>query len=176
MASILYKGKVYIVNNIIEFKQQLEKDGYPLAYKIAENYMKEFNPQPRRTMGMNFAEVVTGAKAILDVTKGEVVEQSEITRRASICTSCPLSSTTTDCIACGFGSRLSKFISDLKTKVFESNYKVPNGMDRNYCKVCGCSLAMMIPSKMSAFKESDQKQAERPDHCWVKKTSINYIP
>jgi hypothetical protein len=176
MTDITYRDKTYKAKDIHDLSRMLEADGYKHSYKIAERFMREFNPKPKPKSQLKMAEVVNGAKAILNVAKGEVASQEEITRRASICTSCPMTSETSDCIGCGFGERLVAFTKKLRTDLFGASYKIPNGMERLYCKVCSCSLAIMIPSKMSAFNEKDGKQAERPNHCWVKKESPNYKP
>lgn len=174
MKSIFYNGKFYEADSLNNFIKQVEADGDLGIRLVADKFMKEFNPVQAPKDGKSFSEVVNGAKAVVNVIKGEVAPQEEISRRAMICTSCPLKKETTDCVACGFGSRLATFINRLKKEVFTEPYKIPNGIEREYCSVCSCSLAMMIPSKMSAFNEDENKQEKRPDYCWVKKTSPNY--
>jgi hypothetical protein len=124
---------------------------------------------------LTFKDVVNGAKALLNTSLGNTVDQEEITRRGRICASCPRKQLTTDCYGCGFSRVLSKFIGNLKN-IFGKEVSLHSDVKGSYCDVCGCALSIMIPSKLDAFNETQDKQDARPEYCWLKKNSPNYNP
>jgi hypothetical protein len=123
---------------------------------------------------LRYKEVMNGAQAILRVLGGDSVDQDEIKRRTRICRECPLKSLTSDCYGCGFASRLTGIINDIKSK-FTGTFELSQDVKGSYCSVCSCALSVMIPSKMSAFDEDEEKQKSRPDYCWVKKGGTEYV-
>lgn len=175
MYHIYWGGKDYTAGSPYGLVNLLKKDGCKNAEYVVEKSSKplrqEFNPVEKKST--SFSDAVTGAKALLRIVAGDKVPQEEINRRAAICTSCPMVSGVSNCRACGFGGQLTKFVNATKAS-FGKDFKIPNGLSDKYCSVCTCSLLMMLPSNMEAFQESAEKQGERPNHCWVKKTSPNY--
>lgn len=125
---------------------------------------------------ISFKSAVSGAKALLRNFVGDIVDKEEIKRRSSICSACKENIETTDCVACGFGGKLNSYINSLKQSFGGNEIKLSQSVKGRYCGVCNCALALMLPSKMDAFTESDDKQKSRPNHCWVKQTSSNYVP
>lgn len=144
------------VNKVIR-----KTDDSPTTYKA-----------PQKKKKLEFKDYLHGAEALISVSAGNSVNQLEINRRASICQTCPRLEEVPGCMSCGFAGTLSNTINKIK-RFFKASFEIPNNMGKHGCGVCGCSLAVMLPAKTSAFKKDDQ--AQRPDHCWVRKTSDNYI-
>ena len=164
-----FREKTPVDDNLVEIINK-----FSTGHKEAESQVnKNIKGDKKKNTRIAFKDAVNGATALLREATGDRVDQEEINRRAGICSGCELNSGTTDCYACGFGSRLSKWVNGLK-KVFGKGFIIPNKLEGRYCEVCKCSLAMMLPSKMDAFHETDEKQSERPAHCWVKKESPNF--
>lgn len=114
-----------------------------------------------------------GALAILNYTAGNAVSEAESLRRASICASCPLSSNIQGCSACGLAGKITKFVNGIKKMT--GNFAIPNYSSNKFCGFCGCSIPLMIVTKLSNFKQEPNSQnIHRPDVCWLKKTSINF--
>lgn len=155
----LEEVKNHVNKNITESKTKLD---------LGERLNKIFKGK------LNYKDALHGANALIKVLGGDAVDQEEIKRRTRICASCPLKTLTTDCYACGFASRLTKIISDIKGK-FTTQFELSSDVRGSYCDVCGCALSVMIPSKMSVFSEDADKQASRPNHCWVKKGGPEYV-
>lgn len=121
----------------------------------------------------SFSEVVTGAAAILKYTGNQSVSDAEISRRASICKSCPSITQIKQCSACGTAGKIANFVSNLRVKL-KLQSPIPNEVKYSYCNVCKCSLALMVVSQKDAFNEAESQNLSRPDICWMKKTSTNY--
>lgn len=142
------------------------------AYSGGSSEERKLN-KPHKA-GLTFKTVVNGAKALLGVSLGHTVDDAESNRRGKICVACPKKKLTTDCYGCGFSSVLNKFINNLKS-LFGKQVSLNPDLKGSYCDICDCALAIMIPSKISAFKEDKAKQDARPDHCWIKKGGFNYV-
>ena len=128
-------------------------------------------PAPRRKK-LGLSEYVSGAEAVVKVSTGASVDQLEINRRAGICQGCDKRTEIPGCMGCGFAGKLTSMVNKIKT-FFGAGFEIPSNLAKNGCGVCDCSLAVMLPAKTSAFKNT--QDSERPDHCWVKTTSNNYI-
>jgi hypothetical protein len=124
---------------------------------------------------IGLAEAVSGAKALLRYASGSTASTLEIERRAGICKDCPLIDRIGGCAPCGAAGKIANFVNSLRTSL-RLDQPIPSSIKSSYCGVCDCSLALMVPSKMSAFSESESQNLQRPDICWIKKTSTNYIP
>lgn len=127
-----------------------------------------------RPKKIGLADAVTGAKALLRYTQGSAVSSSEITRRSEICKDCPLINRIGGCASCGAAGKIANFVSNIRSSL-KLQDPIPDSVKSSYCGVCQCSLALMVPSKMDAFNESIEKNSKRPDNCWLKTTSNNYI-
>lgn len=123
---------------------------------------------------LKFKDVVAGAKALLGLTIGDAVDQTEITRRGRLCAGCPRMTLTTDCYSCGFAGTLNKFVNNLKG-LFGKEVSIHSDVKGGYCDICSCALAVMIPSKLNKFHEDQDKQNQRPDHCWLKRGGTEYV-
>ncbi len=191
MRKVLFKGKLYKSDTDRSLAIEIVKRNSTVTREFINEYIKanatDYIPgQDTGKKGFKFSQLVAGAEAIVNVTSGNIVSQEEINRRARICSGCKTADpdsgivmdgvvSTTDCRACGFASRFATWANKLK-KQFGVGHVIPNGLSDKGCIVCKCTLAVMLPSKMSAFDYEKDLQEKRPDHCWVKKTSNNYIP
>lgn len=134
----------------------------------------------RRTSGrpIKFTDAVRGANAILKMAAGQVVDKTEMDRRAAICTACPKVSLTSDCVPCKMGKRVASIINGIR-KMAGKQVNLPKVRNRAaksmYCDSCQCSLMVMIPAKIKCFNEPEDKNQARPDNCWAKRGSENYI-
>lgn len=122
----------------------------------------------------SLAETIHGAKALLRYMGGSSVSSQELERRSAICNNCPLRDSVSDCMSCGGSGKVALFINQLRrSKKFEGS--IPESLRKKFCGFCGCSLPLLLVSKFKDFEvESPQKNAARPDHCWLKKTSPNF--
>ena len=186
-----YDSVVYLGDNMEELARNIKKDfpkksdheiegivlslkrkndniiSSPNVYKVADKH--------KETLGVSLGDAKKGAMAILSGITDGYVDQEEINRRAIICTGCPNKNMTSGCRSCGAGKAITSFVNSVK-KMFGKGFTIPNNLDQFYCKSCSCSLVPMLPSKMSAFRESPDKNKSRPAFCWVNKESINYNP
>jgi hypothetical protein len=119
-------------------------------------------------------DVVSGAKAAINYFTGKAASNEEILRRASICQGCSLISSVSDCMGCGGSGRLAKITNDIRAAKGKE-VAIPSSIRDKYCSVCQCSLSLMTVTQYEHISpESEEKQSQRPDHCWLKKTSINF--
>jgi hypothetical protein len=189
-----FKGKTYIGethsqihNNIIK-EHQFNSSNLPSLNDVergSTNYNKNTGFQPYKAptpmMGsVSMSEAINGAKAILRLAAGQRVEDKEMERRASICKyaipgGCPKLQTVSGCKACGTGAAISSFIGKLKGFFGGKKLEIPNNLSDRYCGVCGCSLAIMLPSKTEAFDFAKDNQKDRPSFCWIKKGGQNFV-
>lgn len=152
---------------------------------ITREEVEKRNMKPKPKKRLSLAEIFHGAKAFVDIKKGNVVRQNEINRRAEICFKCQELSETTDCFGCGAGRRLVKHVQTLKQDtnaaflIPEGNFKKRSGLEpisKFFCNICGCSAIALCVSMMRNIRdESDALNERRPDHCWMKRTSKNFI-
>ena len=191
MRKVLFKGIWYKSHTDRSLAIEISKRNSTVTREFINEFIKAnatdyIEGQTSGKKGIKFAQLVAGAEAIVNVTSGNVVSQAEINRRARICSGCKANDpdsgllmdgvvSTTDCRACGFASKFATWANKLKRQ-FGVGHVIPNGLADKGCIVCKCTLAVMLPSKMSAFDYEKDLQEKRPSHCWVKKTSNNYIP
>lgn len=191
MRKVFYKGQWYKSDTDASLAHAILKRNSTITREFINEFIKTNATdyqvgQTSGKKGFKFSQLVAGAEAIINVTAGNVVSQAEINRRARICTGCKAIDpdtnilmdgvvSTIDCRACGFATRFAAWTNKLK-KQLGVGHAIPNGLSDKGCIVCKCTLAVMLPSKMSAFDYEKDLQDKRPDHCWVKKTSNNYIP
>lgn len=165
MLKCSYKGRVFLGETKDEIITIIKKY-YPrvnvddLIFSI-----KTENKKGIKQKKVSFKDAVHGANALVNINIGSHVDQQEITRRSLICQGCEHMDKTSNCYSCGFAGKFTTFITKLK-KAFGYGFQIPNGIDKNYCDICNCSLAVMIPSKLEAFKKENKT---RPDNCWIKK-------
>ena len=179
---ISYKGQRYLADSkeAIAFRIQKDKG---ISFEEAFDYVNKnirpnkeepgFFSEPLKKSGKRLSEYVDGALAIVSVASGQYATQEEINRRAGICTNCPLVEEIPGCRGCGMASKLIKVLNKAR-ELYGKAFTIPNNLEGHGCGACGCSLTVMLPAKITLFKESDQ--TKRPNHCWVKKTSPNYRP
>lgn len=125
---------------------------------------------------LTLADAIHGAKAVLKYTTGASASTDEILRRSKICADCPLRSKVGGCMSCGAAGAIARFVNTVRSTMKVST-QIPSEVRSHYCNHCGCSLALIVVSKMDAFSfENDTKNNQRPDMCWLKRTSTSYIP
>lgn len=182
MKKVFFKGYWYRAADNNALIKKIQKERPSISKSIIEilvNEKSEEYEDKEKKKSVSFSQLVAGASAIVNVAKGSTVSQLEINRRAGICSSCVIENNpglvpVGDCRACGFARRLSSWINKVK-KDFGSGFIIPNGLEDKGCGACNCALAVMLPSKITAFDYEKDNQEARPNHCWVKKTSNNHI-
>lgn len=100
------------------------------------------------------------AKAFIQATRGDVVSEDEISRRARICKSCPGR----------IPNKGTGKISQILAKVAGEN-QVPKEIANYQCAVCGCNLQLLIPAK-EPHQDSDKERKRREKinpRCWLLK-------
>lgn len=139
----------------------------PVAKQVVE---QSFKAKPNQGAGLKLQEISAGAMSAMHQISGSTESQSVINRRAIACSACSNKSTVSGCMSCGFGSKLVSWANGVK-KMFGLGHTIPNDLDKQYCLSCSCSLAMMLPAKLSDFKKSTITDPSRPDKCWLKTES-----
>lgn len=135
--------------------------------------VKEGGKTVRRSVSMT--DAARAAKALVQVVRGGNVDQQEYQRRLDICNKCPLKSKVSDCMGCGASGKVSRFIMDFKSRL-GLGYKIDTKDGAMFCKICGCSLSLLLVTQLKNYKtESDLENSKRPNACWLKRMSPNYI-
>jgi len=123
---------------------------------------------------LTIAAAKSACGALLNVARGEVEMNRVISKRWDICAKCPNLTSVSDCMTCGGAGRVGDMLNSIRAK-FGKFFTLPSSASERYCGFCGCSMALLLPTLMKSQKEeSDEKNAKRPDECWLKKTSVNY--
>lgn len=145
--------------NKYEYKDGIYSKTVPISF-----------PKPR----LNLAGVKAACGAMIQTLKNNIVSDTEIYRRWEICQNCPVKTTVSDCMSCGGAGRAADWINKLKGAAGKQ-FRVEQEAGRTFCGLCGCSHALMIPTKMEYQKEESEKQNQlRPDQCWLRVGGINY--
>lgn len=176
-----YRGIVFFGNSEQLIKNAILKK-FPnstedLDYiSIVSNTQKieQYKAPSEKKKKISFKDGVAGAYALFKVVTGAVVEQSELNRRSNICIKCPKVIESSNCRSCGFAASLLKFVTKLK-KAFGKGFVIPHNLEDKHCGICDCALSVMLPSDLKMFSHEKDKQSLRPDFCWLKKDSPNYI-
>jgi len=137
-----------------------------------------------RTDKLTLQSVMRGGRALVDIIKGDVVEQAELQRRADICGRCKLISDTKEaCTSCAKRG-LAKFARNLAVS-YGRNFLVPKiiaihlrpvktaSLTEFYCGVCSCSCLNLCLSKSKNFLDKEDANL-RPDNCWAKPNGRNW--
>lgn len=171
------KGKSLGIQERLKLKKELNET---TKYYDTSGSPKQQPTEPNRSR-LKMSDAINGAKAFIRLVGGDRVEQEEINRRAGICSagnkggSCPKLAETSNCKSCGgFMGSLLSWVGKLKAMFNSSNFQIPNGLESSYCDCCGCSLALMLPSKIDAFKFEKSEQLKRPSFCWLKRNGMNF--
>ena len=170
-----YPEDYNVIYNNIRIKLRA-KETSDLHAKEAESRSEQ-----RRNSGapISFSDALRGAKAILNFSAGKVVESSEMSRRAHICSQCPMVAKNSDCATCKMGKTINNIVSGIR-KMAGRGITYPSIGGRRakdtYCGSCGCAMLMMLPAKISCFSEPDEKNQSRPEMCWARRDGFNFIP
>jgi hypothetical protein len=139
----------------------------PVSTAVVE---QKFAKEEKVQKTMQLQQVTAGATSAMKQISGFSEEQSVINRRAIVCSACPNKDKVSGCMSCGFASKITKWANSVK-KMFGGGHVIPNNLDKEFCKSCNCSLAMMLPANLSDFTEQTVNDPTRPDTCWIKTES-----
>lgn len=152
----------------------LPGSGYNDTYRdvtdsIAASYRKRrVREEKERPQPVTFEGALAAAKAAVKVATGDVVDDTELKRRADICHSCPMKSESSGCFGCNASARLAS-IANLMKRTFGKELRLPRNLKRFNCGVCGCSLSLLLPTKVENLHADTPEQAsKRPANCWMK--------
>ena len=156
-----------------EIAQKIAKaNGYKYVDGI---YAKEILPAFKKPH-LNLAAVKSACGAMIQTIKGNTVPDQEIARRWYICQACPAKTTVSDCMSCGGAGRAADWINKVRGAAGKS-FRLDQESAKTFCGLCGCSHALLIPTKIEHQKEESEKQnKQRPLACWLRYDSPNYIP
>ena len=149
-----------------------------MAPKVQREMFHAEQPRPER---VSFKDALNGAKAIVSLAAGNITTDAEMKRRATICGQCPLLTTNTDCAGCKMGqvvTQAANWVRGLaKRNIIYPTFNNVYGKQAKdlSCGYCGCSMLTMLPAKMKAFRENDEKNQARPDMCWIKRGGQNHV-
>lgn len=154
-------AKEISAKNGYEYKDGIYSKNLPISFK-----------GPRLTL----AGVKAACGAMIQTLKGNTVGDGEIQRRWEICQNCPVKTTVSDCMTCGGAGRAADWINKLQGAAGK-RFRLDQESGKTFCGLCGCSHALMIPTKMEHQKGESEKQNQlRPDQCWLLVGGINYKP
>lgn len=122
-------------------------------------------PRPSTTIAWN--DVMEGGKILsLWIATGmQAVQKTESERRALICSRCYLNVNVQGCGACHDAV-------DILTKSLSTKYDFA----LKACAACKCLLRAKVHAPMEVLdKESERVQQMYPEHCWLKKSGVNYV-
>lgn len=137
---------------------------------VHKNLVEQSFPKKVKSEAPSLQEIAAGATSALKQIGGICEDQTVINRRAIVCSACPKKKDTSGCGPCGFAGKVKSFVNGVK-KLFGGGHTIPNQLDKSYCDVCDCSLAMMLPAQLVDFKLSTINDPERPKTCWIVKES-----
>ena len=153
-------------------KEICERNKYELD---GDRYSKTVQ-EKKRHQRVTLASAVSACRAILNVIKGNTVNDKEISRRWLICKSCPSITDISDCLSCGGAGKASNLVNMVRGAAGKG-FRMDQAAGKTFCGECGCSHALMIPTVLSLQKnEVDAVNMKRPDCCWMRRDSNNYIP
>jgi hypothetical protein len=153
----------------------ISKIAKPTATTVLSDFLKRKNAKPRKK-SVSFKEGLVGAQALVKNLAGFGVEQSELNRRAAVCSGCPMVSDFTDCKACGAAAKINNKVESMRQMLSMGGKVYPNGLKDKSCKHCGCALSVMMATKMSNFLEREEGiSITRPKNCWLNPTSPNFV-
>ena len=153
-------------------KEISKKNGYLFKDGIYSKTLQISFAKP----SLNLASIKTACGAMLESIKGNTVSDQEIYRRTEICSNCPMKTTVTDCMSCGGMGRVAAWTNRIM-QLAGKRLNMSNEAGKTFCGLCGCSHALMIPTKMELQKQETEKQNQlRPSQCWLRWDSENYVP
>ena len=179
--STVVKGKLYkfssqhkdvIMSDVMGFfnENNIMFDKKDLSNQID----RQSSPFNTKKKSITLSDAATGAMALIKYAGGSAVSDNELIRRSSICESCPLIDRIGGCSSCGAAGMIARFANTVRQKLSMQS-AIPSSVKSSYCGVCNCSLALMVVTKIENFKEEPSIQNnQRPDNCWLKKTSPNF--
>lgn len=170
-------GDYNLLYNLIKKKisQTQQVDGVDSEYfdETVRQNSKRNNTKYSRSVSIR--DAASAAKALMKIIHGEYVNEEEYKRRLSICSSCPLRQKNSDCMGCGGSGKAARNILEFRAKLGLS-YNIDSNTGSHFCGFCGCSLSLLLVTKVENYKKEEEEiNNQRPGHCWLRKTSINYV-
>lgn len=176
-----YKGQLYrfedrsrdiVLEKVVEFMQKnnIIFNREDLLRSIDRQSAIASTKKKRVTLG----DAVNGAKALIKYTSSNRISTEELTRRSTICSQCPMINRLGGCMSCGAAGAIARFVNKIRSS-YNLEIQIPSEVRQSYCGVCECSLALMVVTHINDFHESAEKNAMRPDCCWMKTISYNFI-
>lgn len=182
-----FNGDTYVGNSVDDIASKISKDAnndisFTQAVSIvnkglipvsktffdkSESVINAVKESYKGKTNLTVDQMTHGATAVLKQAMGDVVQQSEVRRRADICFNCPKRTSASFCKACGQASKITRLVNKVKG-LFGKGVKIPSGLDQDYCTVCGCSLAMLLAAPLKQIDEATKKDESRPFFCWMK--------
>lgn len=130
--------------------------------------------QPKGRRSISLADAMKAAQAVVKMASGDHVSRDEYSRRVTICTGCNNKSKVSDCMGCGASGKLTNFMMKVRS-LLRLSYKTDSKINSQFCYSCGCSLALLLVTKVKNYKyESDEENKKRPSTCWLRRDSINF--
>lgn len=139
-----------------------------LCQRIPERFCADEHGQRRggSGFGFDFSTVLQGTRTLVDwfVSGRERVDDDEVVRRATICSSCPNNQEPSGCTACNMPA-----LMGLVNQVVGGKDLAVDGALKS-CVVCGCHLRAKTRLPLAALrKHTSETQLSRfPSHCWMK--------
>lgn len=122
----------------------------------------------------SIADAQKAAMALIKMSKGDHVSKEEYIRRVNICNICPMKTAHSECWGCGGSGRAAKAVQAMRAKL-GLGFPVDERIARNYCGFCGCSLPLLLVTKVENYKvETSKDNKSRPITCWLRRDSFNF--
>jgi len=163
--------KVFLDRQNIKYDEGLIRNHIKLTCKNSDFRQKE-QKQPKVYAKPRLRGAFEAAKALVNLSVGNAVDQPEAQRRADICIKCPMKSATSDCMACGGAGVVARQVGDIH-RMMKGKTVVPKSVKTLYCGICNCSLSLLVVTKISGLS-SKLDNPGRPDECWMKRNGVNF--
>ncbi len=178
---IAIKGKVHSFASesyssiFSQVSQTLKENNINFTEKeIRAQIERQSSLSTKKKSKVSLLDAFNGARALINYTAGNSASPQEIYRRAEICRGCPVLDQTSGCAACGAARNAANLVNMIRAHK-KSEVAIPSDLKDKYCGSCSCSISLLIVTKYKDFhKESDEKNARRPDVCWIKRASKNF--
>jgi hypothetical protein len=130
---------------------------------------------PVRSRSVSIEDASRAASALIRIIPGDYVNEDEYKRRLSICSGCELRQRNSDCMGCGGSGRAARILMSFRAKL-GLGYRLDKGVGSQFCGFCGCSLSLLLVTKIKNYKKEDlELNPQRPSRCWLRKDSSNYV-
>lgn len=188
-------SELQLIDKLVAFRleKKIKPDGYEDVAREVKAKLKTSSSTIRvekevkpRTNKLTLHQAILGAKALVEIIKGDIVDDAELQRRATICAHCEIiSDTSGGCTSCA-RKGLVKLARNLALN-YGRNFAVPRitayklkpiksaSLSEFYCGHCSCSCLNLALSKSKNFVSKENNET-RPDNCWAKVNGKNWKP